>query len=377
MHKITIQLSLYEGRQIDQTVFEKYFVQSGQKETHFVHDVVDDWNYVVYELHADVENNKVLRVEAYKHNNKDLSNAEWKHAFQIFDACFPDQSEKEVELVIADAVAKNVSYGGYSIRRAVKTYVEFLSPDGTLVRLSKSVISKAVGYSHHSLEVLLNPETTKEFIVCYGNTPYEPLFAVLSVIDPSKYPNYTELNIKYRSWELWSAVRHRDYEKCLFFADALLEPKENTVEIGRYLYYVEDPRIINWFFSNIPDGYCDLNLALRNAIEKDRKDIVAEIIRKKLYNPEQKFDSSASPMKAAFEHPEYLLPMLKCGFALISESKFYNDQFEEYYSTLTWDQVKDLLEYRVFIGQRTIDRALEAGRTDIVEIIEANPQKYN
>jgi hypothetical protein len=82
-------------------------------------------------------------------------------------------------------------------------------------------------------------------------------------------------------------------------------------------------------------------------------------------------------MKAAFEHPEYLLPMLKCGFALISESKFYNDQFEEYYSTLTWDQVKDLLEYRVFIGQRTIDRALEAGRTDIVEIIEANPQKYN
>jgi hypothetical protein len=172
MHKITIQLSLYEGRQIDQTVFEKYFVQSGQKETHFVHDVVDDWNYVVYELHADVENNKVLRVEAYKHNNKDLSNAEWKHAFQIFDACFPDQSEKEVELVIADAVAKNVSYGGSSIRRAVKTYVEFLSPDGTLVRLSKSVISKAVGYSHHSLEVLLNPETTKEFIVCYGITPY-------------------------------------------------------------------------------------------------------------------------------------------------------------------------------------------------------------
>jgi hypothetical protein len=62
---------------------------------------------------------------------------------------------------------------------------------------------------------------------------------------------------------------------------------------------------------------------------------------------------------------------------LISERIFYNDKFEEYYSTLTWDQVKDLLEYRVFIGQRTICQASEAGRTDIIEIIEANPQKYN
>ncbi len=377
MHKITIQLTLYEGRQIDRIAFKKYFTQSGQKESHFVHSVLDDWKYVAYELHADVENDKVLRVDAQKRDDKDLSNAEWKHAFQIFDECFPDQSEKEVELVIADAIAQNVSYGGYSIRRALKTYIEFLSPDGTSVRLSKTVLSKAVGYSHHDLEVILKPETTKEFMECYGNAPFEPLFAVLSVIDPSKYPNYSELNVKYRSWELRSAVRNCDYEKCLSFADVLLDPKENVVEIGRYLYYVKDSKIINWFFTAIPDGYCNLNLALRNAIENDRKDIVAEIIRKKLYDPEQSFDSCASPMRAAFEHPEYILPLLKCGFALISERIFYNDKFEEYYSTLTWDQVKDLLEYRVFIGQRTICQASEAGRTDIIEIIEANPQKYN
>lgn len=108
MDKNFILLSLYEGRKINYEVFDEYFSPDNSTHTFFTYEVLDEYDFVVYNIYVNVSDNLVENVSVSKLENlnmghgrpsyieKSLTNKEWKYVFQVLDQCFPDCSEFEV-----------------------------------------------------------------------------------------------------------------------------------------------------------------------------------------------------------------------------------------------------------------------------------------
>ena len=258
------------------------------------------------------------------------------------------------------------SYGGYTVKSVSKDDVSFSAPSGKIVKIAKKRIALAVNYSHKDISIVLKPEAAKEFIGCFGSAPYEPLFAILSTLDPTTYENYPSLISHYRFNELLLAIDRKDMEGIKSFADVLSDPTYSIDTIGTAVMKSGDGAILAWFFEHVPDESCNLNNLLYYAIEKDRKEIVDAILKKKLYNSAEK-PSYDYPMRAAVKRAEYVLPLLENGFELASD---------EYLATLSLNQIKSLLAFRVRIGVSTLNRIVEEKRFDILTIIESDAERF-
>ena len=277
--------------------------------------------------------------------------------------CFPNPYENELKTVIENALNKKSEYNGFRINRELKNYIEFISPDGSYVKLKKERIIQAICYSHIELSILRNPETVKEFADCFGDCQYEPLCAVLFVVDPSNYPDYEDLNNKYRFDELKNAIEEKNLSKCKEFEDVVKSPKKSLHIIG-YSLVKSSNKIAKWFFDTIPVGSDDFNNVLHSAIENDKGIIVNAILEKNLYNPDCDSSDWHGPMAAAIKRPKYVLPLLEHRFELSSH---------QYLVKLNLNQIKKILKYRVQIDKETINRVISKSRYDILEIIENKP----
>lgn len=185
--KNSLLLSMYRGRKINREVFSKYFFPNGTSETEFIHEIVGQYDIVAYELYAFISGDAVDYVDAFKIQDvpvghgqprsieKNLSAAEWKYAYQVFDECFPDQSGDEVQRVIENAFEKKCAYAGYKIDKILKNDITFISPAGTTVKVSKNRIAQAICYSHKDLSILRNPAAAEAFARAFDKKPYEPL----------------------------------------------------------------------------------------------------------------------------------------------------------------------------------------------------------
>ena len=377
MDKYDLLLSLYQGRTINKTEFDKYFSPNGTSETEFVHEVLTaDGYYVNYRLIATVNNDVVVSLRTSKTRDSfaghgrprlsfgELNKSEWKYAYSLFDLCFPNPYENELKTVIENALDKKCEYNGFRINRELKNYIEFISPDGSPVKLKKERIMQAISYSHIELSILKKPEKAREFADCFGDVHYEPLYAVIFDIDPSVYTNYEELNYKFRFEELKRVIEQNDFDKCKELEDIVKKPNDSLYIVGYKLIAAKD-EIVDWFFDCIPQNSCNFNHVLSSAIENDREKIVQFIFDKKLFNPDCSSSDWHGPMGVATsKQPKYVLPLLEHDFEL---SSF------QYLATLTLDQIKEILKYRVVINKDTINRIIEKSRYDILEIIENKP----
>ena len=268
--------------------------------------------------------------------------------------------------MIEDAFERKCTYGDFTIDKILKNDISFVSPVGNTVKISKNRIAQAICYSHKDLSILRNPEIAEAFARAFDKKPFEPLYAILSTIDPTSYPDYSALNVKYRLQELKNAVADGDYEKAITLTDVLGTTAQSTSEIGIAVMKTDDLRFREWFFHNVPSGSCNLNSVLTIAIEQNCRDVVSTILQKRLFDPNND-RSWRSPMKSALEHPEFVLPLLQHGFVLASG---------EYLASLNLDEIKKLLNYRVRLDGQTLDRIIQQKRFDILKIIDAEPQKY-
>ena len=385
MDKYAIMLSLYQGRDINYPAFEKHFIPNDAgNENQFIYEGLDECDFVIYTVYVDIAEEKVASVEVYKSEDlynghgrpvsvsKGPTSAEWKHIFQILDECFPDQSADEVKQVIDNALASKCGYGGYAIKRALKNDVEFTSPSDVPVKLSRKRIAQAVGFSHTDVSLLRRPESAREFSACFSKAPFEPLFAILSTVDPSTYENYEALNSRYRYEELLNAIENSNYDRVVELTDVLEKEGCDVSRIASEVERADNAEIINWFFENVPDGGCVLNDLLYYAIKLNQRGIINGILEKHLYDPDDSSWRWHSPMQAALERHEYIFPLLERGFHLVIAIKDGN-----YFETLTWDQVNNLLNYNVSVSPETLRRILEEKRFDILEIIEDDPDRYS
>ena len=379
MDKNSLLLSFYEGRTINQDAFSAYFSPNGSSKTEYTHEVLDKYDSVAYELMATIEDDIVIGVSVFKSEDhfvghgrpvtieKSLTASEWKYAYQVFDECFPDQSENEVIEVIQNALQKGVSYSGYTIRKELKNDLLFETDDNNTTKLPKKRISQAIHYSHRNLDILLKPETTKNFSSCLGKTPYEPLFAVLSVVNAEAYPNYASLLAKYRFEELIRAIEAGSVELCTLYEDVLKDPNCSISTIGNAVSQAGNSDIVAGFFKHVPDSSCVLNNTLYAAINNNDFETVNCILKKHLFDYSEDSRSYHSPMGAAKNHPTFIPLLLEYGFEL------WND---EYLSTLTLDKIKDSLQFNVHLGETVIVRILSEKRYDILQIIEESVPKY-
>lgn len=158
MDKYSLLLSFYRGRKINKEAFDEYFSPNGISTTEYTHEVLNEWEYVVYELTATIADGIVECVNVFKIEDRDtghgrpktyeksLTTSEWKQAFQIFDQCFPDQSESEVNAVVQKALQMQVSFSGYTIKKVLKNDVLFDIEDGNTVKLPRKRIKQAIQY---------------------------------------------------------------------------------------------------------------------------------------------------------------------------------------------------------------------------------------
>lgn len=371
MDKNTLLLSLYLGRSIDYKKFNEYFSSSPSRKNEFSHEVVDETGFVVYELVADVTDDCVRQLHVYKSEDlsglygrpyaesKQLTSSEWKHAFQVFDECFPDQSAGELDGILKLALENKVSYSGYTITKIKKTTVDFIGPHNTVLSMQKKHISYAVQYSHIELSILFDPSVTDEFISCFTKKPFETVFAVLSVVRPETYTNYDELNFNYRYKRFLNAIQSLDVDRCKEYEDVIRNPECNIQIIGNIISSTDSPDIIEWFFEIVPDRGCSLNGMLCDAIRNNDSERIDTIIRKGLFNTSSL--DSHKPMEAAIEMQANVLTLLKAGFFLYSE---------EYLASLSLDELKEILQYSVCLFESTIKRIISEKRYDIVQMIE-------
>ena len=379
MDKNSLLLSFYAGRNIDFSAFEKYFFPKGSSKTKYIHEILDEWDYVSYELIASIENEMVVFVDVSKIQDlntghgrphsieKNLTSSEWKYAYRVFDECFPEQSENELNGIIQNALNKGVSYSGFTIKKELKNDLAFETADGNIVKLPKKRILQAIHYSHSNLNILFKPEVASEFATCFGKSPFEPLFAVLSVVKPETYPNYDDLLAKYRFAELIQAIGDCDLSRCRLYEDVLKNPQNNIGTIGNAVSQTDSSVIAEWFFKIVPDNSCALNGMLYTAIKNNDSSTVDCILKKKLFDPSAAATSWCSPMSAAIENSKFVPLLLKHGFELSSDG---------YFSTLSLDEIKNDLQYNVHFGKSVIERILSEKRYDILQIIEDKAPKY-
>ena len=379
MDKNSLLLSFYEGRAINQDVFRAYFSPNGSSKTEYTHEVLDKYDSVSYELIATIEDDIVIDVSVSKSEDhfvghgrpvsieKSLTASEWKYAYQVFDDCFPDQYKNEVNEVIQKALQKGVSYSGYTIRKELKNDLLFETDDNNTAKLPKQRISQAIQYSHRNLDILLKPEITRSFTSCFGKSPYEPLFAVLSVVKAEAYPNYDFLLADFRFEELMRAIEAGSVERCTLYEDVLKDPNCSISTIGNAVSRAGNSDIVAWFFRHVPDGSCVLNNTLYAAINNNDLETVNCILKKHLFDYSEDSRSYHSPMRAAKKYPAFIPLLLEYGFELWDD---------EYLSTLTLDKIKDSLQFNVHLGENALVRILSEKRYDILQIVEESVPKY-
>lgn len=384
MYKQTLWYEIYAGRKINWDSFEKYFGRNGSDESWYIYYVEED-NEPRFELHAHIEGDTVIRVEPFKADvygghgrpiidEKSLTSAEKKYAISIFDECFIDRVGESHLDIIAKAIENQVSFAGYKILKAGTDSVVFSTPDNKKVKASYKNIIKMMDYSHLDLVVVRDAEAIREFATCFAIKNFEPLAAIMLAVDPTGYPEYAELERKYRYEKMELAVRSGDIALCEKFIDVLHNPTNNVQALCEIAVEQDHKQLLVWLIDNISGVKCNLASVLGTAVRKNNDDLFYYLLDSGLVDATQS-DSKHwnAPMYiAAYDkgHEKYVMPLLKHGFSLAAETAY------RLYSTYSLDELAALLPYHVEFDQNTINRIYAENRADIISALEQQPLRY-
>ena len=216
MYKETLWYDIYSGRKINWDIFLKYFHTNGSDDTWYIYYIErggEPW----FELHAHIEGDTLKYCSPFKADvygghgrptvvEHGITSTEKKYAVSVFEECFVYQYVEDFDLVINNAIFSKVQYEGYEIHKQGTDHVVFLSPDNKKVKLQHKLLQKALEYSHRDLSIVRESSRAQLFASCFGFKNYEPLFAILKSIDVVKYPEYDDLNRKYRYEKMRQAI---------------------------------------------------------------------------------------------------------------------------------------------------------------------------
>lgn len=384
MYKQTIWYELYSGRKIKWDSFEKYFGKNGNDDTWYIYYIEEDIE-PRFELHAHIEGDTVISAEPFKAevygghgrptiDEKSLTSSEKKYAVSIFDECFPDRVGDLLDGIIEKAMSSQVEYGGYNIFKSGSDAIVFKSPEGKNVKLSYKNLIKAIDYSHIDVAILRDADVIKEFAGCFGIKNYELLAAILLSIDPTDYPEYAELERKYRYSKMEEAIIEGNIELCEKYIDVLTNPKNNVQIICENAVSQNNESLLRWLIEHIPVGNCDLTIILGAAVKRDKTDLFYYLLDSGMVDAARS-DSTKwnSPMYiAAYDkgNEKYVIPLLQHGFALPAKIGY------RYFNDLSFAELKSLLKYNVEFDLNTVSRIYTEKCEELITAIEKRPLRY-
>lgn len=384
MHKQTLWYNIYSGRKIKWDSFNKYFKKNGDDESWYIYYIEED-NEPRFELHAYVDGDILVKSEPFKAevygghgrpiiDERKLSAAEKKYAISIFEECFCDRVGKTYVDIINNAIAHQVEFENFKILKSGTDGVVFVTPDNKKTKVSYKTIINLLDYSHQDLVVVRDAQAICNFAKCFGIKNYEPLAAIMLTVDPTDYPEYTELERKYRYKKMEDAVLSNDIELCKKYVDVLQNPQNNVETLCKTAAKQGDKQLLVWLIDNISGVPCDLSAILGVAVKSDNDELFYYLLDSGLVDA-NKSDSNEwyAPMYiAAYEkgHEKYVMPLLKRGFSLSASTGY------RLYYTYSLDELTELLPYKVEFDQNTINRIYAENRSDIIAALETPPLKY-
>lgn len=384
MYKQTLWYEIYAGRKINQENFHKYFGKNGDDETWYIY-YVEIAGEPQFELHAYIDGDTVVRVETFKADvyaghgkpiidEKELTSSEKKYAIEIFDECFIDRVGDSLQTIIDDAISREVEFGGYRALKKGKDHIVFLNGDGLKAKLQFRKLLQAMDYSHLDLSVLRDEGSAKELAYCLNLKLYEPLFAVLQIIDPSTYPEYIELERKYRYEKLECLVQSGELESCVEYIDVLKDSNNNIAPLCGIAIENNNEELLKWLIHNTENAQCDLGVVMNFAIKKDKEELFYYLLNSGLYDAStSESERWDTPMYAAADYKgreKYVLPLLEHGFSLPAKIA------HGLYARCSLDELLALLPYKITLDQNVVNRIYLEDRKDIIECIEKKPLKY-
>lgn len=384
MYKQTLWYEIYSGRKIKWDSFLQYFDKNGDDESWYIY-YVEENDEPRFELHAHIDGDTVIRVEPFKADvygghgrpiidEKSLTAAEKKYAISIFEECFYNRVGETYLDIVDKAIAARVEFADFRIFKAGADGVVFVTPDNKKTKASYKTIINLLDYSHLDLVVVRDHEAICEFAKCFGIKNYEPLAAIMLMVDPTGYPEYTELERKYRYKKMGNAVLSGDIELCGKYIDVLQNPKNNVQAFCETAVKQDNKQLLAWLIDHISGVPCDLSAVLGMAVRKNNDDLFYYLLDSGLvdakHSDSKKWDA---PMYiAAYDkgHEKYVMPLLQRGFSLAAGTAY------RLYSTYSLDELAALLPYKVEFDQNTINRIYAENRSDIITALETPPMKY-
>lgn len=384
MYKETLWYEIYAGRKVNWDAFNKYFDKNGCDDTWYIYYIEDNYE-PRFELHVHLNGDIVTRAEPFKaevsggHGRpqvdvKTLTSSEKKYAIEIFEECLADRVGSDFEVITSNAVDTKVEFQGYKAVNVTRDSIVFISPENKKIKLQKKLLLKALDYSHLDVSILKDPEKTELFAKCFGVTRYEPLFAILQIVDPTKYIEFPEINRKYRYGLMETAIKTGQISVCESYTDVLKEPKNDVVSFCDAAIAQGNEELLFWIISNTEGAQCDLCSIIGVAIQRSNETLFERLLNSDKYDASQSNPSHwRAPMYIALNKPgreKYIWALLKKGFEMPASIAY------RYYNTLTMDTIKDLMSFKVTLDQKTVDRIFSENREDIIEILEQEPLKY-
>lgn len=379
MNKNKIWLDLYIGRKIKWDVFSQYFKANGSDTTWYIH-YPDDSGVANgnCQLHIHLIDDSVKEASLFKADvygghgrptvvEKAPTAAEKKYAEGIFEACIEPISLSEVDSAIENAISLSASYNGYTIIARSADAISYTKPDEKKGRIRISKVIQAVTYSHQNLRMLRDAVFVAEFVSCFDKGNFEPIFAILQNIDPSKYPGYPQLEYSYRLSKLHEAVNDDDIVQCKYYIDILCDSKTDIVPLIDTAARANNASLVQWIIDNSQGNPSNLSRCLSDIV--DNTEIFDQILNSGRCALEPSVLDTIG-MNKIRDNTEAVIKLLRFGYYLPASQGW------QIYERLSLDGIKELLQFNIELDSETFERILQEKRWDILGIISQKKDKY-
>ena len=374
-------LELYTGREVNQEQFERFFKPNGPSQKEYIHYCNYEPGLNYSNLYVSLDNNRrVEYVSFYKNVMHDpsrgkantpemsLTTSEKKYAKDIFDQCLIDQAIDEIDDIINTAVEQGASYHDFKIIRKTNAGLYYLDPSGKHKILARERVLQALNYSHVHLSILRIPSVAEAFSASFSKLPYEPLFAVLQLVDPRGYFNYQQLEKEYRFDRLKEAVTNRDFEQIDIYADSMVGSEAELPFLFDKPCETGDLELLKHLYAHASVLAFSLNRALDLSLSHGFRNCAIFLLQQRQCFYDLNDDSFYLKQRTTNAYrdndPELLQLLLKKGFPFINKAK-------EFLQSLSIDNYAYYLPLNIQIDKTIVENVCKARRFDLLDLIES------
>ncbi len=379
-------LELYIGREINQEQFDHFFHPNGQSNEEYIHYCNFEYGPNYTNLYVRLDNNRrVVYATYYKNLMQDpshgkvttpeklLTSFEKKYAKNIFDLCLIDQAKNEIDDILNASVAQRASYNNFIIIRKNNAGLCYLDPSGKQKTLSRDRVLQALDYSHVQLSILRIPSEAEAFSSYFSKMPFEPLYAVLQMVDPTSYSNYLLLEKEYRFDRLKKAIAERDFANIDVFADSMIGNENELPLIFDKPCETCNLDLLKHLYTYASKLDFSLNRALDQSLYYGFRDGAVFLLQQRQCYYDLKEDSyylrSLTTVAYRNNDLELLLLLLRKGFPFINMAL-------DFLQGLSFDDYPHYLPLNIKIDRPIVENVCKARRFDLLNLIECQADKW-